>query len=281
MIFRRLRSGKARGLSGMGDALITRPLWAHQKDGVKWLYTHRRGLLRHGTGSGKTLTVLAALALAEMRGERVKALVLCDNSSLVSFMEDLQTKTRLSYRRIKVPSDCRLNSVVHLLAYSQLHKAMPEILGQDAYTHLILDEAHKVKSGTSRVGKDAREISVCFKNVWLLTATPLLNDLEDVYFLLSYLSPNILGTLDNFKNRFCILEEKQINAWMRNFFTKRMERVTRTVYETVGYKNLSELKALLDEYSHSYYREYDIRFKEYRFRLTREEEAAYIEAAKV
>jgi len=263
----------------VSESLIKIPLWSHQKEGVRWLYTHRRALLCHGTGSGKTITVLAALALSQARGEPVKALILCDNSSMVSFMSDLQTKTNLTYRQIKNPADCNLSGTVHLLTYSKLKKFLSNILAQEEYTHLILDEAHKVKSGSSQVAKAARDIRGHFQSVWLMTATPLLNDLEDLYFLLSYLCQGIFGSVEDFKKKFCVLEERQVKTWLRCYFTKKPKQVMRTIYEVVGYKNLNELTKVLNEYRHSYYREYDIRFQEHRFRLTQEEERAYIKAA--
>ena len=68
------------------------------------------------------------------------------------------------------------------------------------YDLLIVDEAHKLKNRNTLVWKFVNQIRKRY--VLMLTATPVQNDLMELYSLITILSPGQLGTVRAFRNHF-------------------------------------------------------------------------------
>jgi SNF2 family DNA or RNA helicase len=62
---------------------------------------------------------------------------------------------------------------------------------------LIVDEAHRVRSPRSASGKLVRDLRA--RHLLLLTATPVENRLQDLYEMISLVSPGLLGTAAQFR----------------------------------------------------------------------------------
>jgi len=74
-----------------------------------------------------------------------------------------------------------------------------KILRQE-YDLLIIDEAHKLKHRSTQRFKFVSKIKK--KYVLMLTATPVHNDLTELYNLITILKPGLLGTVRSFKRHF-------------------------------------------------------------------------------
>lgn len=74
-----------------------------------------------------------------------------------------------------------------------------QILRQE-YDLLIIDEAHKLKHRSTQRFKFVSQIRK--KYVLMLTATPVHNDLTELYNLITILKPGLLGTIRSFKRHF-------------------------------------------------------------------------------
>ena len=75
-----------------------------------------------------------------------------------------------------------------------------DILLQQEYDLLIVDEAHKLKHRSTQRFKFVSKIKK--KYVLMLTATPVHNDLTELYNLITILKPGLLGTIRSFKRHF-------------------------------------------------------------------------------
>jgi SNF2 family DNA or RNA helicase len=71
---------------------------------------------------------------------------------------------------------------------------------QQEYDLLIIDEAHKLKHRSTQRFKFVSKIKK--KYVLMLTATPVHNDLTELYNLITILKPGLLGTIRSFKRHF-------------------------------------------------------------------------------
>lgn len=134
-------------------------------------------------------------------------------------------------------------------------------LGVDA---LFFDEAHFYKNalGSAKAAKlgiaankpsqraeDALQKTkwlfskIGFKNVFVLTATPVVNSPVEVWHMLNLCAPDLLekyqiANLDNFINQFVREEEKIVKKTNGEYRTERV---------VAGYYNLPEMRAIIDE----------------------------------
>jgi SNF2 family DNA or RNA helicase len=71
--------------------------------------------------------------------------------------------------------------------------------GQGDWELVIIDEAHRVRNARSASGRLARDLRSRY--LLLLTATPVENRLDDLFELVSLVSPGLLGTAAQFRRR--------------------------------------------------------------------------------
>lgn len=76
-----------------------------------------------------------------------------------------------------------------LTTYSVL-KIETKFLTSIEWAMIIFDEGHQLKSNTSQITKDAKKLITDFKLI--LTGTPIMNEIDDIYNLLDFLNPNTL-----------------------------------------------------------------------------------------
>lgn len=130
---------------------------------------------------------------------------------------------------------------------------------------LVVSNCHKLKNPDSRLTRMmtiVRDNSMC---TWGLTATPMLNHLEDIYFLIDFIAPGALGGEKEFRKRYMKVKFKRVGC--------------SKVPETVGYKNLDELSERIKKYVIHAYRPMDVRFYFLGVDLSEREELLYLRAA--
>lgn len=73
-------------------------------------------------------------------------------------------------------------------------------LGQRAWGMIVADEAQAVKNPVSRAARSLRRVPGRFRLA--LTGTPVENQLGDLWSLIDWVTPGLLGTYADFRNRF-------------------------------------------------------------------------------
>jgi superfamily II DNA or RNA helicase len=78
---------------------------------------------------------------------------------------------------------------------------------------VIVDEAHHLRNRTTQAWKFASELQKQF--ILLLTATPVQNNLEELFNLVTLLEPGLLSTAKQFQRRFVDRRDKLTPAARR------------------------------------------------------------------
>src|SRR5213078_4547009 len=156
-----------------------------------------RAILADEVGIGKTIEASIVYKELAVRGLARRALILTPASLVGQWQGELEEKF---FERFETPTDpddwpsFTKAIVSHDRARSRHHAA--EIL-RHRWDLVIVDEAHKVKSERSATYRFIEKIERDF--ILLLTATPLQNDLRELYNLITLLRPGQLGTWQEFK----------------------------------------------------------------------------------
>eukprot|EP00054_Salpingoeca_dolichothecata_P027756 m.205042 g.205042 ORF g.205042 m.205042 type:complete len:1100 (+) comp26041_c0_seq2:232-3531(+) len=99
-------------------------------------------------------------------------------------------------------------------------------LGSIKWQILAVDEAHRLKNSNSKFFKQLEQYHSDFR--LLLTGTPLQNNLEELFHLLSFLSPESFNSLEKFQDEFAdVSKEEQIDR-LHNMLAPHLLRRMKT-----------------------------------------------------
>jgi len=157
-----------------------------------------RAILADEVGLGKTIEASIIYRELAIRGLARRTLILTPASLVGQWQGELEEKF---FQRFDTPTDPddwqRVTRAIvsHDRARSRRHAA--EIL-RHHWDLVIVDEAHKIKSHRGATYQFIEKIERDF--LLLLTATPLQNDLRELYNLITLLRPGQLGTWEEFRS---------------------------------------------------------------------------------
>lgn len=187
------------------ESLVKATLRPYQRRGLAWLRTvahHRCGaLLADDMGLGKTLQAIALLA---SRSGTRPHLVVCPTSvvgnwarELERFAPDLQVVRHHGPSRdtTGVFPEC----AVVITSYSLLLRDV-DILSPLDWDVIVLDEAQQIKNQSSQTAKAARRLPATTRVA--LTGTPMENRLSELWSIMDFVNPGILGSFSRFNKRF-------------------------------------------------------------------------------
>ncbi|NNE90392.1 MAG: DEAD/DEAH box helicase [Verrucomicrobiales bacterium] len=189
------------------------------------------GILADDMGLGKTiqsLTWMLWLRSQIKKGDPPPCLVVCPKSVLDVWAAEVKKaapEMHVQVLRNKVELDMqRVEDSIDLLVinYSQLRTCADE-LKSITWLGIILDEGQQIKNPDSKAAKSARELKG--QNRLVLTGTPIENRLLDVWSLMAFAMPGILGDRKYFRERFDRRKDPQsqvrLSARLRPFLLRR------------------------------------------------------------
>ncbi|NYF24390.1 SNF2 family DNA or RNA helicase [Sporosarcina sp. JAI121] len=175
---------------------------AHQLEVAERVIERMNGkaILADEVGLGKTIE--AGLILKEylIRGLVKKALILVPASLVSQWIEELNQKFHIPAVQYKKNYD--LNHLTIVVMSMDMAKRSPHkenIYDQD-FDLIIIDEAHKLKNHKTKNYEFAQNLKKKF--CLLLTATPIQNDVFELFYLISLLKPGHLGNYETFQSSF-------------------------------------------------------------------------------
>jgi SNF2 family DNA or RNA helicase len=156
-----------------------------------------RAILADEVGLGKTIEASIIYRELAIRGLARRTLILTPASLVGQWQGELEEKFFQHFDTPTDPDDWQRVTraiVSHDRARSRRHAE--EIL-RHHWDLVIVDEAHKIKSHRGATYQFLEKIERDF--ILLLTATPLQNDMRELYNLITLLRPGQLGTWEEFR----------------------------------------------------------------------------------
>lgn len=160
-----------------------------------------RAILADEVGLGKTIE--AGLVLKEyiVRGLVRRTLILVPASLVLQWVRELNQKFGISAVAQKKAHTWHYDVVVASIDTAKRDPHRDVILGTD-YDMVIIDEAHKLKNKKTTNYQFVTELRK--KYCLLLTATPVQNNLDELYNLITLLKPGQLGRQSEFAANFVV-----------------------------------------------------------------------------
>ncbi len=200
---------------------------AHQERTALHVLRRLRGraILGDEVGLGKTIEACLVLKEYLLRGLVKSVLILCSPSLVSQWHSELSSKFGLEFA-CSGPLEQPLR--IASLSWARLPAQRQAFLNHP-FDLVVVDEAHVLRKRTSSAWKLVQEIPRKF--LLLLTATPLQNDLEELYNLITLLRPGQLGTPAEFRRIFVDPKDKRKPrnvAGLRELMSDVMVRNTRS-----------------------------------------------------
>uniref|UniRef100_A0A8C4SRV8 DNA excision repair protein ERCC-6-like n=1 Tax=Erpetoichthys calabaricus TaxID=27687 RepID=A0A8C4SRV8_ERPCA len=229
-------------------------LFEHQKEGVAFLYSlfrdgRKGGILADDMGLGKTIQIIAFLS-GMFDSDFVTCALLVMPTTLIGnwtkefkkWTPGMRVKefhgTSKRERTLNLEKIQRRGGVL-ITTYQMLinnWQALSSFSDREfTWDYLILDEAHKIKSTSTKTAKCAHAIPA--KNRILLTGTPVQNNLQEMWALFDFaLKGTLLGTAKTFKIEY------------ENPITRAREKDATPGEKALGLKISENLMSIIDPY---------------------------------
>jgi superfamily II DNA or RNA helicase len=209
-------------------------LRGYQRDALGWFEFLRRfgfgGCLADDMGLGKTVMVLALLESRRRerkRGEPRTSLVVVPRSLVFNWVEEAR-RFAPELRVLDYTGPARDAAAVAddvdlvLTTYGTLRRDAAQLKDIE-FDYVILDEAQAIKNATTASAKGARLLRG--RHRLALSGTPVENHLGELWSLLEFLNPGLLGSSSAFHKRVGKAPDPDDLAWLsralRPFFLRR------------------------------------------------------------
>ena len=206
--------------------------------GINFLYEKKKALVTDEMGLGKSLTGIGAAHLLIKEGKANKVLVVCPTSLKYQWGEEVSKFT--DYRSIVIDGtpkkrkglleEFKTNPEIQfaIINYELVRNDL-EIVKDIDVDIMILDEIHRMKNRATQTSKAMKQLKSKYR--FGLTGTPMQNKLEELWNIMDWINPKILGGFWPFSGQHIVLGEK---------FGKRNV--------IIGYKRLGELRQKIAPY---------------------------------
>ena len=197
------------------EQMQLKPTWPgavyakHQEEGIQWMlkqeqegflvsskiygeYSVHGGILGDEMGLGKTIQSLAVI----VNGWGVNTLIITPLAVRKQWV-DAALKCKLNVYTAekngwqKIRKIAGVQKSVYIGHYEKVVSAT-SLFKQIAFDRIILDEAHRIRNSKTSTGKSVLNLSASYK--WALTATPIVNKLDDAVTYLKFIGFKIASS---------------------------------------------------------------------------------------
>ena len=203
----------------------------YQEEGFRWMARLNEwgagACLADDMGLGKTVQ---AIALMLHLAENGPILVVCPASVAANWRNEL-TKFAPTLNPVMLKTGSRDQAFGSLSAFDVLIvsygllQSEEENIGKINWAIAVLDEAHAIKNFQTKSSKAAMNITAGFKLV--LTGTPVQNNLGELWNLFQFCNPGLLGTQQQFINRYVKTEIAEQRSHLKKLIAPFILRRTK------------------------------------------------------
>ncbi|MCX4445219.1 DEAD/DEAH box helicase [Streptomyces sp. NBC_01789] len=215
-------------------AALTATLRDYQLRGLNWLHTMTSlglgGCLADDMGLGKTITLIALhLHRQTLEGGAGPTLVVCPTSLMGNWQREIEkfapgTPVRRFHGASRSLHDLAEDGFV-LTTYGTMRLDAPRLTAA-RWGMVVADEAQHVKNPYSATARALRTIGAGARVA--LTGTPVENNLSELWAILDWTTPGLLGRLGTFRTRYARAVEggdpaaaERLGALVRPFLLRR------------------------------------------------------------
>ncbi len=191
--------------------LVKLPLLPYQREGMLHLAFGERTLLADEMGLGKTVQAIAACELLARSKGIQRVLVVCPASLKAEWEEQIARFTDRPAKSIFGPRPQRLAayrepSFFNIVNYEQVLTDADEINAMLVPDVVILDEAQRIKNWHTKTARRVKQLRA--PHAFVLTGTPLENRIDELYSIVQFLDPELVGPLFRFNREFYELDDR-------------------------------------------------------------------------
>lgn len=173
----------------------------------------RGGILGDEMGLGKTIQSLALIVNAgayktlivtplAVKKQWEDAAMRCD--------VNLFTPTPWGSKWLQQKATNSSKPTIHIAHYDKVANK-PELCKFEKYDRIIIDEAQTIRNAKTKKAKSVLEISAKFR--WVLTATPIVNSMDDAVTYLKFIGAPVSSSSGKWRNEY--------EEWVRNLYMAR------------------------------------------------------------
>jgi len=182
----------------------------YQKRGFSWLvFLHdlgTGGVLADDMGLGKTLQTIALLLWVKNKQKKRKLnLVIAPTSVVPNWQREIEKfapalKTVVWQGADRHDKRVELDDADIMITSYALLRRDEELLGKLDLRYVVLDEAQHIKNPMSATARAAKALPS--ERRLALTGTPIENRLSEIWSIIDFVSPGLLGTLKSFEEKY-------------------------------------------------------------------------------
>jgi superfamily II DNA or RNA helicase len=187
---KRLRALAVSADPALPSSLAT-TLRPYQKEGLAWLQflfaIGAGGIFADDMGLGKTVTTLAFLARVREDAGPAPVLVVCPTSIVGNWRREIERFTP------------ELGEDIQITSYGMLLRDEAKLV-KKRFRCVVLDEAQYIKNPNALTTRAARRLGADMRLA--LSGTPIENRLRELWSIMTFANPGLLGPADDFDERF-------------------------------------------------------------------------------
>lgn len=183
------------------------PLFDFQRTGAAFINHAPASLLADEMGTGKTVQTIAALK------DEKKVLVFCPSSLKYNWYDEIKKWTKDSAIVVDGDKETRMkqwtqNIKWYIANYELLLRDLKHMVAitTNNWDAVVCDEATRINNTQTKTYKCLKMINS--KKRIALTGTPVSNSPMDVFGIVNWLYPNLLGSWYHFRERYCIVDKQ-------------------------------------------------------------------------
>lgn len=203
-------------------------LFPYQKEGVRFCLGAGRAILADDMGLGKTIQAISYAELMDQYFGIERIWIVCPTSLKYQWQSEIEKFTKSTVKVVEGNLLNRLRiykedkSTYKIVTYNVISNDWMYINEQQPDL-IILDEAQRIKNWKTKISQNVKRLQSNYALV--LTGTPLENNLEELYSLVQFVNPFLLGSLYNFLSKHQV---KDVHG------------------KVIGYKDLHEISKVLE-----------------------------------